>query len=61
MILGIYIYKLNENTSGTKRETDTSMVERQKNEKECGIERESSERKFSGEQSGKSGALKIKS
>lgn len=51
---------MNENTSGTKRETDTS-VERQKNEKECGIERESSERKFSGEQSGKSGALKIKS
>lgn len=59
MILDIYIYKLNENTSGTKRETDTSVVERQKNE--CGIERESSERKFSGEQSGKSGALKIKS
>lgn len=52
---------MNENTSGTKRETDTSAVERQKNEKECGIERESSERKFSGEQSGKSGALKIKS
>lgn len=53
------MYKLNENTSGTKRETDTS-VERQKTRKRE-RERESSGRKFSGEQSGKSGALKIKS